>query len=162
MPHIAGYGAKREMLSGTFSTNVDKPLSAPWYDLPQPDAKQKTAIIVGAGVAGLTTAWQLVQRGWSIKLVDKHAHIASEASGNPAAIFMPRLAVDDAIDNAFYVQAFCFARQQYVAFQQTTEQPFWFDTGVLNGFDKTRAERMLERTHITSVYSIHRCWIVPQ
>jgi tRNA 5-methylaminomethyl-2-thiouridine biosynthesis bifunctional protein len=119
--------------------------------LPEAKTRQKTAIVVGAGIAGLTTAWQLIQRGWNIRLVDKHAQVACGASGNAAAILLPRLSLDDAVDNEFYIQSFCFARQQYAALQQRSEQSFWFETGVLNGYDSIKAGRLLAQVRATGL-----------
>jgi tRNA 5-methylaminomethyl-2-thiouridine biosynthesis bifunctional protein len=56
----------------------------------------KTAIIIGAGIAGCSTAYALAKRGIHVTLLDRNAEIASAASGNPIAILYPRLSGDDA------------------------------------------------------------------
>lgn len=81
---IPGYGKKREMLSGHFGTD-NKPEQAF-----HPTGKSKTAIILGAGVAGLTSAHALAKRGWHCSVIDKHSDVAQEASGNPVAVLYPR------------------------------------------------------------------------
>ncbi len=55
----------------------------------------KTAIIIGAGIAGCSSAYALAQRGIQVTLVERHADIAAEASGNPVAMLYPRLSGDD-------------------------------------------------------------------
>ncbi|HEX7436475.1 MAG TPA: FAD-dependent 5-carboxymethylaminomethyl-2-thiouridine(34) oxidoreductase MnmC [Caldimonas sp.] len=45
------------------------------------------ALIVGAGLAGCAAAWALAEQGWRSTVLERHAAIAREASGNPAGIF---------------------------------------------------------------------------
>lgn len=56
----------------------------------------KHAVIIGAGIAGCSTAYALAQRGMSITLIERNSEIANEASGNPLAMLYPRLSRDDA------------------------------------------------------------------
>ncbi|MBC7955413.1 MAG: bifunctional tRNA (5-methylaminomethyl-2-thiouridine)(34)-methyltransferase MnmD/FAD-dependent 5-carboxymethylaminomethyl-2-thiouridine(34) oxidoreductase MnmC [Cytophagales bacterium] len=50
-------------------------------------AKQKRAVIVGAGLAGCSTAWALAEQGWHCTVLDRQAEPAQETSGNPAGLF---------------------------------------------------------------------------
>ncbi|MDX1732120.1 MAG: FAD-dependent oxidoreductase, partial [Aurantimonas coralicida] len=36
--------------------------------------------VIGAGITGVTTAYQLVQRGFDVTVFDRHAHAAMETS----------------------------------------------------------------------------------
>ncbi|MCI5049905.1 MAG: FAD-dependent 5-carboxymethylaminomethyl-2-thiouridine(34) oxidoreductase MnmC [Rickettsiales bacterium] len=72
-----GYGTKRDMLIGTYQTTA-APLS-----------NMTPTIIIGGGIAGLSAAWRLAQRGESCLLLEKNAHIAQGASGNPASALTP-------------------------------------------------------------------------
>jgi len=53
------------------------------------------AIVIGAGIAGCSTAYALAERGVRVRLIERHAHIARAASGNPLAMLYPRLSGDD-------------------------------------------------------------------
>ena len=54
-----------------------------------------TAIIIGGGIAGCSTAYALAQRGIKVTIFERNESIASEASGNPQAMLYPRLSGDD-------------------------------------------------------------------
>ncbi|MEP7283416.1 MAG: FAD-dependent 5-carboxymethylaminomethyl-2-thiouridine(34) oxidoreductase MnmC, partial [Rubrivivax sp.] len=47
----------------------------------------RSAIVLGAGLAGAWAARALVRQGWSVRVFDRHAAPAAEASGNPAGLF---------------------------------------------------------------------------
>jgi len=56
----------------------------------------KTAIIIGGGIAGCSTAHGLAKRGLKVTLIERNPTIASEASGNPLAMLYPRLSGEEA------------------------------------------------------------------
>jgi len=85
-----GFGRKREMLRGELTGPRATRWRAPWFAPPVPAADRR-AVVVGAGLAGTATAASLAARGWSVDLVDRHATIAAEASGNPQGMLYARL-----------------------------------------------------------------------
>src|SRR5690606_13603920 len=52
----------------------------------------RRALVIGGGLAGTAAAASLAARGWRITLIERHARLASEASGNPQGILYTRLA----------------------------------------------------------------------
>lgn len=50
-----------------------------------------TAIVIGGGIAGCATAHALAQKNIAVTLIERHQHLALEASGNPFAVLYPRL-----------------------------------------------------------------------
>lgn len=78
---VQGHGKKREMLRGEYSAGTVKNFPA----------KTREAVVVGGGLAGTATAHSLARRGWRITLIERHPHLASEASGNHQGILYARL-----------------------------------------------------------------------
>lgn len=81
---VPGHGRKREMLCGRFS-----------HRQPPFHAKPTQAIVIGGGIAGTSSSRALADRGWHVTLIEQHAHVAQEASGNPLGILYPKLARKD-------------------------------------------------------------------
>lgn len=71
--------------------------------------KPAHAIVIGAGLAGSAACHRLTLRGWKVTLIESHAEIAQEASGNPAGIFMPVLSRDDNPTSRLSRAAYLFA-----------------------------------------------------
>jgi len=81
--------------------SIDRPAAAPtWYTetmVPAPERGRLTsdidvdACVVGAGLAGLTTARELARRGWSVVVLEAH-EIAWNASGRNTGFVLPGFA----------------------------------------------------------------------
>lgn len=78
---VAGYGRKREILCGTFERPTVRHLP--------PAARE--AVVIGGGLAGSASAHSLASRGWKVTLIERHAQLAAEASGNHQGILYARL-----------------------------------------------------------------------
>ena len=81
-----GFGSKREMLSARAvkGNSRIKP-------------ENRTALVIGAGIAGAAVCERLCARGWQVTLIERHDRAAAEASGNPAGIFHPVVSPDDSV-----------------------------------------------------------------
>jgi len=88
-----GFGRKREMLNGRFEADVPLPAVAPWLARPRPlPSPERRAIVVGAGIAGCSTAAALARRGWQVDLLERNPAPALEGSGNPQGALFIKLA----------------------------------------------------------------------
>jgi tRNA 5-methylaminomethyl-2-thiouridine biosynthesis bifunctional protein len=82
-----GFGHKKEMLVATNRKEV----------IERNERKTRSALVVGAGLAGAAVCERLCARGWEVELVERHARPAQEASGNPAGAFHPVVTPDDSV-----------------------------------------------------------------
>ncbi len=81
-----GYAARREMLVGHFrSRRPDR------HPLPA----ERRAIVIGAGIAGSTTAHRLAAAGWQVTVLEQAAEPGSGASSNLAGMLRSLPSADD-------------------------------------------------------------------
>src|SRR3989442_4094795 len=80
----AGFGSKKEMLLARYIRKADF-ASTP----------RRNAVVIGAGLAGAAICERLCARGWQVRLIERHAAAAQEASGNHAGSFHPLVTPDD-------------------------------------------------------------------
>ncbi len=67
-----------------------------------------TAIVIGAGIAGCSTAYALAKRGIQVTLIERHDTVAQEASGNPIATLYPKLSISATPQSKLALQGFMF------------------------------------------------------
>ena len=79
---VPGFGRKREMVVGRTSVRHAGLKSGPQFP--------RTALVIGAGLAGCAAAHALAQRGIAVTLIDRAPQLASAASGNPRGILYAR------------------------------------------------------------------------
>jgi len=131
-----GFGRKRDMLCGHFNGLPAKEDNshpdwvepkvlrnsrheATWHLHLQPKEQRQQAIVIGAGIAGCTTAAALKNRGWQVSLMDRHPQPGQEASGNPQGILYPKLSTEDSALALFGRHALCHALHFYEDYWQS-------------------------------------------
>jgi tRNA 5-methylaminomethyl-2-thiouridine biosynthesis bifunctional protein len=87
----AGFGRKRQMLHGRFAPRWRMRRHEP----PAAREGERSAIVIGAGLAGTTAARALVRRGWRVQLLERGARVASGASALPWGLLHPQVTADD-------------------------------------------------------------------
>ena len=144
MSRRPGFAGKREMLCGRLATPPARPDPAPWFHPPAPVSEARDATVVGAGLAGTAVARALTRRGWRVTLLERHARIASEASGNPVGVVMPAPEVDPSPAQRYFAAGF---RHSLTILREL--KSLWRPCGVLYGaLDATevsRQQRLLAR-----------------
>jgi len=159
---VPGFGKKRDMLVARLPVAGEEAKEAsllsyddrPWFQRPGPldITTNKTATVIGAGIAGLSLAYSLVQRGWFVTVIDKHAGVAKGASSNPAPIIYPRLSANDDTDMRFYTSAYCHVLYVLKKLQRASGRQFWFAGGLLQLLDETRFNKILDRYKFNEDY----------
>ncbi|CAG0990903.1 tRNA 5-methylaminomethyl-2-thiouridine biosynthesis bifunctional protein MnmC [Burkholderiales bacterium] len=122
-----GFGHKREMLAGR-----RLPRGTPrGPTTPSPPDGERHAIVVGAGLAGASAAWQLARRRWRVTLVDAAAGPATGASSLHAGSFHPLVARDDSLLARLSRAAFLHALDAWRELERRGHAIAWSRCGVL-------------------------------
>jgi tRNA 5-methylaminomethyl-2-thiouridine biosynthesis bifunctional protein len=79
----------------------------------QPGSQDKTVCIIGAGLAGCSTAFALAQSGWKVIVLEREASIARQGSGNAQGILHYRPSKADTTERQFNLHAFLYAVRHY-------------------------------------------------
>lgn len=142
-----GFGRKRDMLAGVFIRSIgpEQPpyfWNKPWLVNPIKPAQE--VIVIGAGLAGCTTARALAERGVKVQLIDKEG-IAKQGSGNPqGGLYIKLAANDSAIHTRFHLSAYQFSLSflQHYLGEANSENTGWQQCGLLQlAFDDAEAKR---------------------
>jgi len=129
---VAGFGRKREMLCGRYQAEEKTHT--------QQRQAGRSAIVIGGGIAGCASSHALAQRGWQVSLIERHDSVAAEASGNPAGMLYPRLAMQPTIMSRLALSGFLYSMRLIKALDLPAGS---FDAcGLLQlSFDRREAER---------------------
>ena len=126
-----GFGTKREMLRGNL---IPRKRTEPER------TRSRSAIVIGAGVAGAAACERLASRGWQVTLIERHAAPAAEASGNHAGVFHPIVAPDDSLFARYTRASFVFLLNHW----KNLDKLEWNRCGVLQ-LARNDAERASQR-----------------
>ena len=109
-----GLGPKREICYGGFSKKTEQPThlmhnQKPWFSAPSCYKTPGTAAVIGAGLAGASIARNLANRGWLVRVIEKHQKTAQGGSGNPTGITFTKLSQYNNPQNRFYQLAYLYS-----------------------------------------------------
>lgn len=146
MKRVPGIGHKWEVLRGRFvgwpEDAPPAPVIKPWFARPTPLAGQRKALVIGAGMAGCTTAASLAARGWQISLLERHDAIAQEASGNPQGVLYLKLSAHGTALSQLILSGFGYTRRMLERLQRGVD---WDACGVLQlAFNDKEAQRQTQ------------------
>ncbi|TDO96438.1 bifunctional tRNA (5-methylaminomethyl-2-thiouridine)(34)-methyltransferase MnmD/FAD-dependent 5-carboxymethylaminomethyl-2-thiouridine(34) oxidoreductase MnmC [Marinomonas balearica] len=139
---VKGFGHKREMAIGHYVETETASIESnkPWFHvrnkaLPT-NSKQENALIVGAGIAGATTARALAEQGLKVQVWEASDRIANGASGNIQGMLYPKLANQDTPVNRYYLASYLYANRYYHHYQNQSNDEssysiWWNQCGLL-------------------------------
>ncbi|WP_339463754.1 bifunctional tRNA (5-methylaminomethyl-2-thiouridine)(34)-methyltransferase MnmD/FAD-dependent 5-carboxymethylaminomethyl-2-thiouridine(34) oxidoreductase MnmC [Pseudomonas sp. EA_105y_Pfl2_R69] len=141
MKRVPGLGKKWEVLKGGFIGTAETS-EKPWFARPPQPSGPRTAIVIGAGLAGCATAASLAQRGWLVCLLERHDAIAQEASGNPQGVLYLKLSAHHTTLSRLIVSGYGHTRRLLERLQKGQD---WDNCGVLQlAFDAKEAQRQAQ------------------
>ncbi|RYY01677.1 MAG: bifunctional tRNA (5-methylaminomethyl-2-thiouridine)(34)-methyltransferase MnmD/FAD-dependent 5-carboxymethylaminomethyl-2-thiouridine(34) oxidoreductase MnmC [Gammaproteobacteria bacterium] len=132
---VAGFGRKREMVKALFTAEPEalnpddfsyrgsfSPYPVPWTIAKnQTVFTNKHALIIGGGLAGCHSARALAERGWQVKIIERHSELAQEGSGNPQGVLYAKLSPMEEAQAAFNLTSLQYALNFY--------RPLWEKIG---------------------------------
>lgn len=135
-----GFANKRHRLSAIFTGHSTSGQHVDWMRKQQrptwlgissrPAKKNSRILVVGAGLAGCSTARALADRGYRVTVIDSAEAVASVGSANPQATLHLSLRHRVNADSGFYLQGYLFSRRQFQDFA-TRGTLHWQSCGVL-------------------------------
>ncbi|MGD8218430.1 bifunctional tRNA (5-methylaminomethyl-2-thiouridine)(34)-methyltransferase MnmD/FAD-dependent 5-carboxymethylaminomethyl-2-thiouridine(34) oxidoreductase MnmC [Pseudomonas thivervalensis] len=146
MKRTPGIGHKWEILRGVFlgwpeQTPAPSP-AKPWYARPLPLTGERRALVIGGGLAGCASAASLAARGWQVTLLERHAGLAEEASGNPQGVLYLKLSAHGTALSQMILSGFGYTRRVLEQLQRGVD---WDACGVLQlAFNSKEAERQAQ------------------
>lgn len=146
MKRTPGIGHKWEILRGEFlGWPSDTPTPAqpkPWFARPPAPQGERQALVIGGGLAGCATAASLAARGWQVSLLERHAALAQEASGNPQGVLYLKLSAHGTALSQLIVAGFGYTRRVLEHLHRGVD---WDGCGVLQlAFDAKEAQRQAQ------------------
>ena len=149
---IKGYGQKRESLKGRFDSPVAH-AGKPWFARPAFKPALRQALVIGAGLAGCASAASLAARGWQVTLLERHAAIAEEGSGNPQGVLYLKLSAHGTALSQLVLSGFGYTRRLLRNLQQGRD---WDACGVLQiAYDEKEAARQAELAGVFAPTLLH-------
>ncbi|HUE92786.1 bifunctional tRNA (5-methylaminomethyl-2-thiouridine)(34)-methyltransferase MnmD/FAD-dependent 5-carboxymethylaminomethyl-2-thiouridine(34) oxidoreductase MnmC [Pseudomonas sp.] len=141
MKRVPGLGKKWEVLKGGFIGTAEA-TEKPWFARPPQPVGTRSALVIGAGLAGCATAASLAQRGWQVILLERHAAIAQEASGNPQGVLYLKLSAHHTTLSRLIVSGYGHTRRLLKRLHKGQD---WDNCGVLQlAFDDKEAQRQAQ------------------
>ena len=143
MKRTPGIGHKWEVLRGEFlgwpAETPAKAEAKPWFARPDQPLPEKHALVIGAGLAGCASAASLAARGWRVSLLERHAGLAQEASGNPQGVLYLKLSAHGTALSQMILSGFGYTRRLLEHLQRGVD---WDNCGVLQlAFNNKEGER---------------------
>ncbi len=143
---VVGFGKKSDMIVANYQSpsaiSCVKKRTTPWHAGPIGRADAKTAIVIGAGLAGCYIAHSLAKKDWQVNLIDETAKVGEGASANQQAVLYPLLSVYRSPLTVFMLTAFLHAIRVYSNLLENQE------LGALKGLLQFACSDKEKRVHL--------------
>ncbi|KTD75066.1 bifunctional tRNA (5-methylaminomethyl-2-thiouridine)(34)-methyltransferase MnmD/FAD-dependent 5-carboxymethylaminomethyl-2-thiouridine(34) oxidoreductase MnmC [Legionella waltersii] len=140
-----GFGPKRHMITAQFTEppqENNRPIHTPWHASKRYPITQKSALIIGAGLAGCFVANSLAKRDWKVTVLEKQQSLALGGSGNQQAVIFPKLSAYKSPFTQFMLYSFLFANRYYKQLLKTNPIGKLTGTLLLDYNEKERAAHL--------------------
>ena len=107
---MKGFGVKKEMITARFTQSYKSPISA-WFSKPIIATESKPVAIIGAGLAGLMTGYQLLEAGLSVEIFEQAEILPNRQCQNPAMLLRPYLSPNLNFFDQYFTQGFLGMRR---------------------------------------------------
>jgi len=117
-----GFGRKREMLSGrmTLAPFDTAPADTPiWFQRPAAAITDEPVVVIGAGIAGASTAYALACQGFKVRVLERNAAPATEGSGNPQGALYAKLPAHPTTHSRFHLSGMIHTSGLLAGLEQT-------------------------------------------
>ena len=124
------------------------------------ETSDQDVLVVGAGLAGCSTALALARRGHKVKIVDAAPQAMCGASGIPQLALRPRLFRSAGSGTSFFLTAYHTARRLYATIDALTaplktapsETAAWHPTGAVQLDGALNKKQALSQETVASIY----------
>ncbi|WP_020681722.1 bifunctional tRNA (5-methylaminomethyl-2-thiouridine)(34)-methyltransferase MnmD/FAD-dependent 5-carboxymethylaminomethyl-2-thiouridine(34) oxidoreductase MnmC [Marinobacterium rhizophilum] len=133
LTRASGFGAKREMLTGTYLGPRAGISSHPWFDAPSPRPRPDSVLILGAGLAGCCAAYALARRGIAVTVLERSGQPAGAGSGNRQGALYAKLPIHPTKQGLLHSTGLEYSRHllRHLSAQGLLSQQAWQACGLL-------------------------------
>ena len=114
---VPGFAGKRHMLRGAFVSDspTEKRMGVPrpWFGLPAAPAKTRTAAVIGAGLAGCSTARRLARKGWQVSVFEQAADLEHGVNALGQLALRCRIFAQDNSLARFFLAGFLYSVREF-------------------------------------------------
>ncbi|MGH8675358.1 MAG: FAD-dependent 5-carboxymethylaminomethyl-2-thiouridine(34) oxidoreductase MnmC, partial [Burkholderiales bacterium] len=119
-----GFARKREMLCARIEARRARAKPAPLWP-------ERSALVIGAGIAGSSVCERLCARGWRVTLLERQPKRAPGDAGPMAGVFHPVLTPDDSLFARLTRAGYLYALARWRSLEAAGHGPVWDECGAL-------------------------------
>lgn len=129
----------------------------PWQKLPEPPhhfSGSPHVLVIGAGIAGAATAYELARRGAHVQVLEAAEHVACGGSGNRQGLLYAKISPHNTPQTTLLLAGYGYTRRLLDTL--LPDKTTWHDSGVLhlnhNAAETARNAQLAAHTHHRHLY----------